>query len=82
MKQYQGMSEAERRAFDDSLDFAGDEVLPVDTTFSNGRSYDWDSVVWATVETTAEGRRFVVELREGQLIRIRELIPHSPAIAV
>ena len=82
MKQYQEMTEAERRTFDDSLDFAGDDVLQVDTTFSDGRSYDWDPVVRATVETTGEGRRFVVELREGQLIRIRELIPHSPAIAV
>ena len=82
MKQYQEMTEAERRAFDDSLDFAGDDVLPVATTFSDGRSYDWDLVIRATVETAADGRQFVVELCEGKLVRIRELIPHSPPIAV
>ena len=81
MKQYQKMTEAERAAFDDSLDFAGDEVLPVDTTFSDGRSYDWDPVVRATVETTGDGHRFIVELRDGHLVRVREWIPQSPAIA-
>jgi len=80
MKQYHQMTDEERRAFDDSLDFAGDEPMSVTSQLRDGTAYDWDPALCATVETTPTGHRFVVELRDGKLVRVREL-PH-PAIAI
>ena len=82
MKQFSEMSESEREAFAVSLDFTGEEPLAVESAFKDGRSYDWDPTLRSTVECTPDGRRFVVALRDGKLIRVRELIPQRPAIAV
>ncbi len=78
---YDEMTEVEQRAFEDSLDFTGEEPMAIATTFRDGRSYDWDPSLRATVETTPSGRRFVVGLREGSLVRVRELTPLNPAMA-
>lgn len=41
--------------------------------FPDGRFYDWDESLQATVETAPDGRRYVVQFKEGQLMRVREL---------
>lgn len=46
----------------------------VDGRFADGTVYDWDSSLRATIETAPDGRRFVVEFRDGKLVRERELV--------
>lgn len=82
MKHFSEMTGPEREAFAASLDFTGEEQLAVESTFKDGRSYEWDPALRSTVESAPDGRRFLVALREGKLIRVRELIPQRPRIAV
>lgn len=68
-------------ALDDLFDrWDKDEYLAGDTAapngiFPDGRYYDWDEALKATVETAPDGRRYVVQFRQGQLMRIREVLP-------
>lgn len=82
MKRYDEMNPVERQAFHERLRLTGDEPLGIDGIFPDGTRYDWDPALKATVETAPDGRRFVIELRDGELIRKRELAPSTPAIAV
>ena len=82
MKQYRDMTAEEQRVFDESLQFTGEEPLGIDPALPDGTLYEWDPTLKVTLENTPDRRRFVVELREGKLTRIRELVPKTPAIAV
>ena len=82
MKQYRDMTLSEQQVFDSTLQVTGAEPLDIEPALPDGTGYDWDPGLKVTVETTPEGRRFVVELREGKLTRLREIIPANPAIAV
>lgn len=72
-------------AFSDYLDdlfdrWERDGYLPNETgapdgIFPDGRFYDWDESLKATVETAPDGRRYVVQFKDGQLMRMREVLP-------
>jgi hypothetical protein len=81
MKQYRDMTAEEQRVFDESL-LTGEEPLGIDPALPDGTLYEWDPTLRVTLENTPDGRRFVVELWDGKLTRIRELVPKTPAIAV
>ena len=40
----------------------------------DGSFCDWDDELKAVVQTTADGRRYVVESQNGQIVRVRELV--------
>ena len=45
-----------------------------DGVHPDGSFFDWDEEMQITIETASDGRRYVIELREGQLVRVRELV--------
>lgn len=77
MKSYDEMTAEERAAFDRSLDTTGLEPLGIDGVLSDGRTFEWDEALQKTVEILPDGRQFVVELRNGQLVRTHELAPKT-----
>ena len=66
MKQYSDKTAEEQQAFDESLNFTGEEPLGIDPALPDGTLYEWDPILKVTTETTPDSRRFVVELREGE----------------
>ena len=45
-----------------------------DGVHPDGSFCDWDEEMQITILTDSDGRRYVIELREGELVRVRELV--------
>lgn len=80
MPAYDGMSEREREQWWHSLlSLTGLEPGPHSPS-KEGGSYEWDKQLKSLVETVPDtGRRYVVNSRGGELVRVRE-IGESPFI--
>jgi amidophosphoribosyltransferase len=69
-KTYDAMSEADKVTFDRALQKSGNEAMdPVPGT----SAYEFSPELGKTVETTAEGDRFIVEVRDGKLVRVVQI---------
>ncbi|MBM3765286.1 MAG: hypothetical protein FJW32_07830 [Acidobacteria bacterium] len=73
MKPFAELTGDELDAIESSLEAPCVDPRLVDGKFADGTVYDWDAALQATIETTPNGRRFVVVLRDGRLVREREL---------
>jgi hypothetical protein len=64
------MSEAEKLEFDRSLQKAGSQSMEA---VPGSPTYEFSSELGKTIETTAEGDRFIVEVRDGKLVRVVQI---------
>jgi amidophosphoribosyltransferase len=69
-KTYDAMSEAEKLEFDRSLQKAGSQSMEA---VPGSPTYEFSSELGKTIETTAEGDRFIVEVRDGKLVRVVQI---------
>lgn len=53
---------------------SGEGPWPHDGVMPDGSFCDWDESLGVTVETDPNGRRYVIELRNGEMARVRELV--------
>lgn len=74
MKPFGKMTGDELDAIESFLEAPPADPKLVDGRFADGTVYDWDSSLRATIETTPDGRRFVVEVCDGKLVREREIV--------
>ncbi|MGI8990608.1 MAG: hypothetical protein ACR2I2_13645 [Bryobacteraceae bacterium] len=70
MKTFDELTEEERDRIFESID--GTDTVP-DCDLPDGTRYVFDYTLYAVVEMTPDGRRFIVSVRDGELARIREL---------
>ena len=52
----------------------GEGVCEEDGILPDGSFCDWDAELAAAVETAADGRRYIVKLQNGEVMRVRELV--------
>ncbi len=65
-------------AFDKYMDELCEELMEDgpgehDGVHPDGSFCDWDPELRAVVQTAPDGRRYIVELKDGQLVRTKEL---------
>jgi hypothetical protein len=70
------MTDSERRALNNGRDIDMTSEL-------QGRAslYEYDDALKCTIETTPEGRQYIVRLVDGQMTRLRELATLGPIVA-
>ena len=61
-------------ALDELADRLTGEGTGPDGRLPDGTVHDFDYTLLATVETAPDGRRYIVEFRNGQLQRVKEVI--------
>ena len=52
----------------------GEGVCEEDGVHLDGSFCDWAPELKAVVQTASDGRRYILELHDGQLVRVKELV--------
>ena len=65
--------EAFHKYMEELPDLLTSEGTGPDGVFPDGRFYDYDDALQATIETAPAGSRYIVKFENGDLVRVKEI---------